>query len=190
MLPRKLLKHSAWSSGDERSRSSNFQTGHGLHASATSRGFRALARMARIRSQLKRRTIDGASALPASRENGGKRLVKNESALLRGTIQRHPSVVVLARLTLPLNYRSYFAKSMARKIRGDAASALGRFRNARPYPTSGDTGRAIRVALRAPVNQEEQMERSLGSEHLGHSVGRPAVLPRTTAGREVDVAAR
>jgi hypothetical protein len=43
-------------------------------------------------------------------------------------------------------------------------------------------------ALRAPVVQI--MSNAAIPEHLGHSVGRPAVLPRTTAGHEPDVAAR
>src|SRR5438128_4605719 len=43
-------------------------------------------------------------------------------------------------------------------------------------------------ALRAPVVQ--MMCDAAVPEDLGHSVGRPAVLPRTTAGHEVDVATR
>src|SRR5215472_16759328 len=43
-------------------------------------------------------------------------------------------------------------------------------------------------ALRAPVVQ--MMSNAAIPEDLGHSVGRPAVLPRTTAGYEVDVATR
>ena len=42
-------------------------------------------------------------------------------------------------------------------------------------------------ALRAPVIQ--MMRNSAARQHLRHSVGRSAVFPRTTAGREVDVAA-
>ena len=41
-------------------------------------------------------------------------------------------------------------------------------------------------ALRAPVVQ--MMRYAAAREHRGHSVGRPAVFPRATAGREVDVA--
>src|SRR5207237_6709578 len=41
-------------------------------------------------------------------------------------------------------------------------------------------------ALRAPVVQ--MMSDAAILEHLGHSIGRRAVLPRATAGREVDVA--
>src|SRR2546429_9731058 len=41
-------------------------------------------------------------------------------------------------------------------------------------------------ALRAPVVQ--MMSNVAVPEDLGHSVGRPAVLPRTTAGYEPDVA--
>jgi len=40
--------------------------------------------------------------------------------------------------------------------------------------------------LRAPVVQ--MMRDPAAREHGGHLVGRPAVLPRTTAGREMDVA--
>src|SRR5213078_889138 len=43
-------------------------------------------------------------------------------------------------------------------------------------------------ALRAPVVQ--MMSNAAIPEDLGHSVGRPAVLPRTTAGHEPDVATR
>jgi hypothetical protein len=43
-------------------------------------------------------------------------------------------------------------------------------------------------ALRTPVVQ--MMSNAAISEDLGHSVGRPAVLPRTTAGHEPDVATR
>src|SRR4029450_12670915 len=43
-------------------------------------------------------------------------------------------------------------------------------------------------ALRAPVFQV--MSNAAIPEDLGHSVGRPAVLPRTTAGHESDVATR
>ena len=42
------------------------------------------------------------------------------------------------------------------------------------------------AAFRAPVVQ--MMRYAAALEHLRHSVGRSAVLPRTTAGREVDVA--
>jgi len=42
--------------------------------------------------------------------------------------------------------------------------------------------------LRAPVVQ--MMSNAAVPEDLGHSVGRPAVLPRATAGHKVDVAAR
>jgi hypothetical protein len=42
-------------------------------------------------------------------------------------------------------------------------------------------------ALRAPVVQV--MSNSPAREHRGHLVGRPAVFPGATAGREVDVAA-
>ena len=42
-------------------------------------------------------------------------------------------------------------------------------------------------AFWAPVVQ--MMRYSAALEHLRHSVGRSAVFPRTTAGREVDVAA-
>src|SRR5213593_2700787 len=44
------------------------------------------------------------------------------------------------------------------------------------------------TALRAPVVQ--MMSNAAIPEDLGHSVGRPAVLPRTTAGHESDVATR
>jgi hypothetical protein len=40
-------------------------------------------------------------------------------------------------------------------------------------------------ALRAPVIK--MMSDAAIPEHLGHSIGRPAVLPRTAAGREMDV---
>jgi hypothetical protein len=43
-------------------------------------------------------------------------------------------------------------------------------------------------ALRAPVVQ--MVSNAAIPEDLGHSVGRPAVLPRTTTGHEVDVATR
>src|SRR5207249_8907187 len=43
-------------------------------------------------------------------------------------------------------------------------------------------------ALRAPVVQ--MMSDSAVPEDVSHSVGRPAVLPRTTAGHEPDVATR
>src|SRR6266481_3832803 len=43
-------------------------------------------------------------------------------------------------------------------------------------------------ALRAPVVQ--MMSNSTTGQHLRHSVSGPAVLPRTTAGRESDVATR
>src|SRR5512132_602565 len=43
-------------------------------------------------------------------------------------------------------------------------------------------------ALRAPVVQ--MMRNASILKDLGHSVGRPAVLPRTTAGHEPDVATR
>jgi len=42
------------------------------------------------------------------------------------------------------------------------------------------------AAFRTPVIQ--MMSYPPVPEHFGHSVGRPAVLPRTTAGRKVDVA--
>ncbi len=41
-------------------------------------------------------------------------------------------------------------------------------------------------ALRTPIIQ--MMRDAAGGENLGHAVGRAAVLPRTTAGDEVDVA--
>ena len=44
------------------------------------------------------------------------------------------------------------------------------------------------AALRAPVVQ--LMRNAAARQDLGHSVGRPAVLPRTTAGHEPDVATR
>src|SRR5437773_132567 len=44
------------------------------------------------------------------------------------------------------------------------------------------------AAFRAPVVQ--MMSNAAIPEDLGHSVGRPAVLPRTTAGHESDVATR
>src|SRR6266403_4346229 len=43
-------------------------------------------------------------------------------------------------------------------------------------------------ALRAPV--VKMMRNAAIPKNLGHSVGRAAVLPRSTAGREVDVATR
>src|SRR5215831_12304400 len=43
-------------------------------------------------------------------------------------------------------------------------------------------------ALRAPVVQ--MMSDAAISEDLGHSIGRPAVLPRSTAGHEADIATR
>src|SRR6266446_10956231 len=43
-------------------------------------------------------------------------------------------------------------------------------------------------ALRAPVVQ--MMSNAAIPEDLGHSIGRPAVLPWATAGHEVDVATR
>ena len=42
------------------------------------------------------------------------------------------------------------------------------------------------AALRAPVVQV--MSNAAVPEDLGHSIGRPAVLPRAAAGREPDVA--
>src|SRR6266481_8413508 len=43
-------------------------------------------------------------------------------------------------------------------------------------------------ALRAPV--VEMMSDAAIPKNLGHSVGRPAILPRTTAGHEPDIATR
>src|SRR5436309_15441811 len=48
--------------------------------------------------------------------------------------------------------------------------------------------RPVVAAFRAPIVQ--MMSNAAIPEDLGHSVGRPAVLPRTTAGHEPDVATR
>ena len=102
----------------------------------------------------------------------------------------------------PFGCRSGQAACPTMSERGDPAMAgprLQRFKNARPHtPTSGDASRAIHVRPSGPSRPAAAALARYGmpgmklrvsprnalvpDQHLGHSIGGAAVLPRTRAG--------